>query len=309
MVEQHILEKLQEFQRQAKDIILDKEQEIQLVLACILADGHLLLEDIPGVGKTTLVKTVARLLGLQFSRIQFTNDMLPADILGSSIYSRDKNRFEFHRGPIFAQLVLADELNRATPKTQSACLQAMEERQVSIDGNTYTLPRPFFLVATQNPRQQIGTFPIPESQLDRFLVRLQLGFPSREAERRLLEGESRLLLLERLTPVMSPDDLPPLQEAVRQVHTSPALLNYLQDLVEQSRHRDRSQGLSPRGAQGLLSMAKAWAFLQKREMVLPEDVQTVAVPVMAHRLNPVDDASGDTGIRIVEEILANTRVE
>lgn len=298
------------FCKAAGEIILDKDREIRLALCCILADGHLLIEDVPGVGKTTLVKAIAKLLGLEFSRIQFTNDLLPSDILGTSIYDADRSQFRFVRGPIFSQLVLADELNRATPKTQSACLQAMEERGVTVDGATHLLPAPFFLVATQNPRQQIGTFPLPESQLDRFLMRIELGFPSREAERRLLLGEGRQALVEVAKPIMTLDDLRGMQACTRAVHVSEAIVSYIQDLVSLSRERlSGGRGISPRGSLGLLRSAQAAAFLQNREMVLPEDVKSVAVAVMSHRLNPSDDVSGDAGRRVAEEILSATRVD
>jgi MoxR-like ATPase len=257
------------------------------------------------------VKTLAKLIGLDSSRIQFTNDLLPADILGSSIYDPDRKLFVFHRGPIFAQLVLADELNRATPKTQSACLQAMEERRVTVDGVTHELPEPFFLIATQNPRQQIGTFPLPESQLDRFQMRLTLGYPNREAERRLLLGESRLDLVESLKPVATPNDLLEMRKAAAQVHASDGILDYVQDLIRHTRERlpSGAPGLSPRGALSLMSAARAWAFLQRRAMILPEDVQAVAVAVMSHRLNPVDDLTGLTGARWAEDVIAAIRVD
>lgn len=303
-------DRIQAFLKEANAVILDKDREIALTLCCLVADGHLLIEDIPGVGKTTLVKTLARLMNLETSRIQFTNDLLPADILGSSIYDADRKGFIFHRGPIFAQMVLADELNRATPKTQSACLQAMEERRVTVDGVTHPLPNPFFLIATQNPRQQIGTFPLPESQLDRFLMRIELGYPSRDAEKRLLMGQSRLTLVEDLKPVFHPADLLQMQEASRTVHMSDTIVNYVQDLVAKTRERQAAgRGLSPRGALCLVRAAQAWAFLQKRNVVLPEDVQAVAISVMSHRLNPVEDLAGETGTRMAEDIVAAVRVD
>ena len=310
-----LYEKLDLLRKEASNVILDKGREIELALCCLISGGHLLIEDIPGVGKTTLVKTLSKLLALETSRIQFTNDLLPGDILGSSIYDADRKGFVFHRGPIFAPLVLADELNRATPKTQSACLQAMEERKITVDGVTYDLPQPFFMIATQNPRQQIGTFPLPESQLDRFLMRLSLGYPSREAEKSLLLGESRLLLVEDLKPVATPMDLLQMQAAARGVHASENIISYIQDLIEKTRTGASSgtkmtmHGLSPRGALSLVSAARAWAFLQGRTMVLPEDVQAVAIPVMSHRLNPVDDLTGDTGTRWAEDIVASVRVD
>ncbi len=303
-------ERLDAFRAAASRVILDKDREVALTLACLLADGHLLIEDIPGVGKTTLVKTVARLMNLGSSRIQFTNDMLPADIVGSSIFDDIKKNFMFHPGPIFAQAVLADELNRATPKTQSACLQAMEERRVTVDGVTHELPKPFFLIATQNPRQQIGTFPLPESQLDRFLMRIELGYPSREAEKKLLLGERRLDLVDELEPVFQANDLADAQSAVKAIHVSDNIVGYIQDLVAKSRENVATgRGISPRGALCLVHASQAWALLQKRPMVLPEDVQAIAIPVMSHRLNPVDDLSGETGTRLAEDILSAVRVD
>ena len=308
-LDQDIHARLDNFLAQAGTIILDKQREIKLTLCCILADGHLLIEDIPGVGKTTLVKVFAQSLGFNTSRIQFTNDLLPADILGSSIYDPQTREFLFHKGPIFAELVLADELNRATPTTQSACLQAMEENRVSVDGRTHELPKPFFLIATQNPRQQVGTFPLPESQLDRFLMRIEIGYPSRQAEKSLLLGEDRSKLVEELKPVFHPSDLLEMQKTVRQVHTSDAIIGYIQDLVEQTRVRAGTQGLSPRGALCLVHAAQAWAVLNRRQMVLHEDVQAVALAVMSHLLNPVEDLSGETGKRLAEDILSSVRVD
>lgn len=303
-------ERLDAFKAAASKVILDKDREILLTLCCLIADGHLLIEDVPGVGKTTLVKTLARLMNLETSRIQFTNDLLPADILGSSIFDETKRAFLFHRGPIFAQLVLADELNRATPKTQSACLQAMEERRVTVDGVTHSLPAPFFLIATQNPRQQVGTYPLPESQLDRFLMRVELGYPSRAAEKALLLGESRLTMVEDLSPVFQPQDLLSIQDAARAVHVSENIVSYIQDLVAKTRENVAvGRGLSPRGALCLVHASQAWALLQKRQMVLPEDVQAIALSVMSHRLNPVDDLSGETGLRMAEDVLASVRVD
>jgi MoxR-like ATPase len=307
-------DKLPLFWQHANSVIVDKEREVRLTLCCLLAGGHLLIEDVPGVGKTTLVKMLARLMGLQTSRIQFTNDLLPADIIGSSIFNTQQSQFIFHPGPIFAQLVLGDELNRATPKSQSACLQAMEEHHVTVDGVTHALPQPFFFIGTQNPRGQIGTFPLPESQLDRFLMRVELGYPSRAGERELLLGVSREAMLENLPSIFNASELQELQAHVRGVKTSSALIDYIQNLVFQSRQSSSSQGgsglgLSPRGSLNLLHAAQAWAFLQNRDHVLPEDVQAVAVAVMSHRLNPIDDPTGETGRRLAEDILLNVRVD
>jgi len=273
------------------EVVLGKDHEIRLALACLLARGHLLIEDLPGVGKTTLAHTLAKVLGLQFTRIQFTADLLPADILGVSIFEPRKGEgtsgFVFHAGPIFSQLVLTDEINRATPKTQSALLEAMEERQVSTEGQTRKLPAPFFVIATQNPHHLVGTFPLPESQLDRFLMRVTLGFPDRSAERTLLKGRDRREVLEQLQPVMTPEQLMAFQADVAQVHAADALLDYLQNLVEATRTSGEfAEGLSPRAGLAWLAAARAWALLEGREMVLPEDVQAVALPILAHRLTP-----------------------
>ena len=271
-------------------IILGKERELRLALTCLVARGHLLIEDVPGVGKTTLAHVLARLIGLQFQRIQFTSDLLPADILGVSIFDRASSAFRFHPGPVFAQLILADEINRATPKTQSALLEAMEERQVTADGETLALPEPFFVIATQNPAHQIGTFPLPESQLDRFLLRIRLGYPDRAAERALLMGEDRRELLERQPAVASPGALLELQHAAQQLHVSAALVDYVQALLETTRNDpELVSGLSPRAGLGLLAAARAWALLDGRDHVLPEDVQTLFPHVAAHRLHLAGD--------------------
>ena len=303
-------EKFQQFWKVANGIILDKEKELMLTMCSLMANGHLLIEDIPGVGKTTLVKMLSRLLGLKTSRIQFTNDLLPGDILGSSIFDPDKRGFNFYPGPIFSELILADELNRATPKTQSAFLQVMEERKVTMDGETHSLPQPFFIIATQNPRQQIGTFSLPESQLDRFLMRIEIGHPSREAERKLLLGVSRESLLTQLEPIFNAQDLLEIQKMVSQVHISEAIVDYLQDIIAMTRtQKDSGNGLSPRGALCLVSASRAWAYLQNRQMVLPEDVQAVAISVMSHRLNPSEDLTGETGKQISENILKSVLVD
>jgi MoxR-like ATPase len=292
---------------QIGQIIVGKEDAVRLAAACLLARGHLLIEDIPGVGKTTLAQTLARSLGLQFRRIQFTSDLLPADIVGNSIFDRDQQRFVFHAGPLFSQMVLIDEINRATPKTQSALLEAMEETHVTIDGVTHPLPAPFFVIATQNPQHQIGTFPLPESQLDRFLMRIELGVPGRAAERTMLLGQDRKILLKEFRPVMPIEVLAEVQEQVRAVHTSPALLDYLQDLLEASRRRHRT-GLSPRAGLALLHAAQAWALMQGREMVLPEDIQAVGVAVMAHRLGHDLEATEASGRSLAQSLLREVPV-
>src|SRR5436190_4644902 len=257
--------------RQVGRVILGKEHQIRLALACMIARGHLLIEDIPGVGKTTLAHALATTLGLQFQRIQFTSDLLPADILGVSIFDRDASNFRFHPGPIFAQLILADEVNRATPKTQSALLEAMEEHQVTAEGETRPLPEPFFVIATQNPSHQIGTFPLPESQLDRFLMRIELGYPDAAAERALLRGEDRRDLLNQIKPCMQPADLLAMQREAQQVHTSDALLDYIQALVNHTRNSPGyAGGLSPRAALALVHATRAWALLDARKHAVPE---------------------------------------
>jgi MoxR-like ATPase len=273
-------------------IVLGKERQIRLALACLLARGHLLIEDLPGVGKTTLAHVLARLLGLHFQRIQFTSDLLPADIIGVSIFDRSLGTFQFHPGPIFAQLILADEVNRATPKTQSALLEAMEEHQVTAEGETRLLPEPFFVIATQNPSYQIGTFPLPESQLDRFLMRIELGYPDHAAERALLQGVDRRDLLGAVQPCLEPGDLIELQQATTQIHAADALIDYIQALVERTRRApEYENGLSPRAALALLGAARAWALLEGREMVLPEDVQAVLPGVAPHRLRVAGEGS------------------
>lgn len=284
----------------ASQIILGKETQIRLALACLLARGHLLIEDLPGVGKTTLAHTLARLLGLQFSRVQFTSDMLPADIIGISIFDRERSSFRFLPGALFSQVLLADEINRATPKTQSALLEAMEERQVTTEGETRALPDPFFVIATQNPSNQIGTFPLPESQLDRFLLRIDLGYPDRAAERALLESGGRREQLPTLAACFTPDQLGPLQQQAADIHVSPALLDYVQTLIEATRTSPKFvHGLSPRAGLALLAASRAWAFIAGRTMVMPEDVQAVLHSVACHRLRLVNS----TGHARAEDII------
>ncbi|HEX8404195.1 MAG TPA: MoxR family ATPase [Duganella sp.] len=285
--------KLHAVARQVGDIIVGKDMQIRQALTCLLAGGHLLVEDVPGVGKTTLAHALAISLGLRFNRIQFTSDLLPADVNGISIYEREKNGFVFHPGPIFTQVLLADEINRATPKTQSGLLEAMEERQVSADGVTRPLPLPFFVIATQNPTHQIGTFPLPESQLDRFLMCLSLGYPDAAAERALLMGEDRRVLLKTLPAAMTAPELAAAQQSLKQIHVSGPLVDYVQALAAASRQNGMfAEGMSPRAAIALLQAARAWAALEGRNHVLPEDVQAVLVPVCAHRLRPLKAAHG-----------------
>ena len=274
---------------EAGQLIVGKPDILRQSLTCLLAGGHLLIEDVPGVGKTTLAHVLARLLGLDFQRVQFTADMLPADILGVSIYDRDEGRFHFHAGPVFAQLVLADEINRATPKTQSALLEAMEERQVTADGETRPLPEPFFVIATQNPRTQIGTFGLPESQLDRFLMRVSIGYPDAQAERELLAGGDRRQKLADVHPCIGPAAVLAWQRRVDTVYAAPALLDYLQLLLAASRSSAHWEtGLSPRAGLALLRAARAWALIDGRGQVVPEDVQAVFPSVAGHRLNVID---------------------
>ena len=271
------------------EIILGKRRELRLAVTCLLAGGHLLIEDLPGVGKTTLAHLLARLLGLEFQRIQFTSDLLPADIVGVSIFDRDSGAFRFHRGPIFSQVLLTDEINRATPRAQSALLEAMEERQVTVEGETYQLPDPFFVIATQNPSDQIGTFALPESQLDRFLMRISIGYPSRDAELELLNGENRRVLLSRTEAQLNIEDLRRLQRQVNNVHVAAPLMEYIQDLLTFSRQAPNfANGLSPRAGLALVHAAKAWALMDGRGHALPEDVQEILPSVVAHRLGRPD---------------------
>ncbi len=289
-------------------IILGKPEMIRLALACLLGRGHLLVEDLPGMGKTTLAQALARVLGLQFQRIQFTADLLPADILGSSIFNRGENRFEFHPGPIFAQVLLADEVNRATPKTQSALLEAMAEQQVTVEGATRPLPQPFFVIATQNPLHQIGTYPLPESQLDRFLMRLSVGYPDLRAERELLRGDDRQQLLAALKAQVSVASLQSWQLAVEKISVSDTLLDYVQSLLIASRNGSVFlHGLSPRAGLALLRAARAYAFVSGRDHVLPDDVQAVFVPVAAHRLW-LRDAREEHSERAVHALLTSVPV-
>ena len=298
---------VQQVTNQIDGLILGKSHQVRLAFACLLARGHLLIEDLPGMGKTTLAHGLAHTLGLSFRRIQFTSDLLPADVVGVSIYQPDSRDFRFHPGPVFTQLLLADELNRATPKTQGALLEAMEEHQVTSDGVTHPLPEPFFVVATQNPRHQVGTYPLPESQLDRFLMRIDMGYPDRRAERELLKGRDRRALLDDLPAVLDGARLLALQERVVQVRAAEALLDYVQDLITASRRSPRfTHVLSPRAGLALLAAARAWALLDGRDLVLPEDVQAVAGPVMAHRLQPAEartDASA-----LIDELIRSVPI-
>jgi len=288
----------------ASQVILGKDHEIRLALACLLANGHLLIEDLPGVGKTTLAHVLAKISGLNYSRIQFTSDLLPADILGISIFERQTNTFTFHPGPVFSNIILADEINRATPKAQSALLEAMEESQVTIEGETRELPHPFFVIATQNPTYQIGTFPLPESQLDRFHMRIKLGFPSHEAERALLSGEERSKILGRLESCISDKELIDIQKKVQEIFVSEAILDYIQAILAHTRQSPEFiAGLSPRAGLALLSCAKAWSFISGRDHALPDDVQTVLPYVVKHRLRTNMDANSVDSEDAIEQLL------
>lgn len=275
--------------RALEQVIFGKEPQIKLALCALLSQGHLLLEDLPGMGKTTLSHALAQLLGLSYQRVQFTSDLLPADILGNSIFNPQKNQFEFHAGPIFSQVVLADEINRAGPKTQSAMLEAMEEQQISIDGVAHALPAPFFVIATQNPSFQSGTFALPESQLDRFFMRLSLGFPPAEAEKRLIQGKNKTH--SALEPVLTGEQLQQLQAQVKQVTLADPVVEYILALVTFSRHSEQNmQPLSPRASIAIATGAKAWAFMHGRDYVTPDDVQAVFPAIAEHRINPLGDS-------------------
>ncbi len=289
-------------------VILGKPAQLRLCLACLLARGHLLIEDVPGVGKTTLAHALAHVLGLAWRRVQFTSDLLPADIIGVSVFDRARQRFDFRQGPVFTQLLLADEVNRASPRTQSALLEAMEERQISADGTTYALPEPFFVVATQNPHEQLGTFALPESQLDRFLMRIRLGYPDAAHERALLRGGERREILAGIAPILSAQAMLRMQRTVRELHIADTLLDYTQLLIARTRERpDLKLGLSPRAGQGLLRAAQAWAYLGQRHAVLPEDVQAVLPAVIAHRLEG-RDAAARPGEELAREIIESAAV-
>lgn len=311
LLENSMFTKVHEVAKQLNHIIIGKPQQIQQALVCLLAGGHLLIEDLPGVGKTTLAQALAKSLGLAFNRVQFTSDLLPTDIIGVSIFEREKNQFVFHPGPIFTQVLLADEINRATPKTQSALLEAMEEQQVSAEGETRPLPQPFFVIATQNPSHQVGTFALPESQLDRFLMCISLGYPDAAAERALLAGDDRRQLIRTMQAAMQPQEMREVQAAIRQIHVSEALIHYVQQLAQASRSNTHFiEGMSPRAAIALLQAAKAWAALEGRDHVLPEDVQAVLIPVVAHRLRPRQSPNikTQTSTELLTQIMHSVKV-
>lgn len=287
-------------------ILLDKKAEIEKSLVCILAQGHLLIEDVPGVGKTTLVQLLAKLLGLQSSRVQFTNDLLPADVLGNMVYDTDSKSFKFHKGPVFAQLVLADELNRANPRTQSALLQAMEEAEVTLDGNHYPLPEPFCLIATQNPRSQIGTSSLPESQLDRFLMSLELSHASPEAEKKIIQGLDAREQLRHLAPVLTAHEVLAMQKQVEKIHVADRVAFYISQLLQRSRQKDHSMPLSIRAGMALAKAGRACAFLEGRDHVLPDDIQKIAIEVLAHRLGGFEGVAKGRGL--AHELLREVEV-
>ncbi|CAB5095311.1 FIG022979: MoxR-like ATPases [Olavius algarvensis associated proteobacterium Delta 3] len=297
-------EPFEEIVSQIGTVVLGKQKQIQLALTCLLARGHLLIEDLPGIGKTTLAKVLSKCLGLRFQRIQFTSDLLPGDILGTSVFDRKNGSFIFHPGPIFTQVLLADEINRATPKTQSALLEAMEERQVTVEGKTRRLKEPFYVIATQNPFEQSGTFPLPESQLDRFLMRIHLGYPGREAEKTLLQKGDVQQALSDLRPFLTNGNVMRIQEQIAQVHASDTLLEYVEDLLLFSRSApDFALGLSPRAGLSILRAARSWAFLRGRDFVLPEDVQKVLPWVVAHRLRSREDYREFSHEKLMEILL------
>lgn len=305
--DEHVSQRLGAAIAQVNQVVLGKPRQVKLAFACLIAGGHLLLEDVPGVGKTTLAHALAATFALDFQRVQFTSDLLPSDIIGVSVYERETSQFRFHPGPIFTGLLLADEINRASPKTQSALLEAMAEYQVTVDGQTHALAQPFFVVATQNPLDLNGTFPLPDSQLDRFMLRLSLDYPDAAAERALLTGSDRRDLLAQLTPKIDAQALGTLHRQTHAITASSALLDYLQALLSASRrHRDIQVGLSPRAGLALLGAARAWALLSGRTHVLPEDVQALFVPLAAHRLLPVRGTDGDT---LARQLLAEVAVD
>jgi MoxR-like ATPase len=290
-------------------VILGKSPQLRLCVACLLSRGHLLIEDVPGVGKTTLAHALAQVFGLGWNRVQFTSDLLPADIIGVSVFDRGAQQFEFRKGPVFTQLLLADEVNRASPRTQSALLEAMEERQVSADGQTYVLPEPFFVVATQNPTEQLGTFALPESQLDRFLMRVELGYPDAAHERELLRSGERRDRLAALAATLDSVRVCELQQRVRRVHIAEALLDYAQRLIARTReHQALKLGLSPRAGQGLMRASQAWALLQGRNAVMPEDLQAVFAPIAGHRLVLRDEYAARASRDVIDELLRSVPV-
>ncbi|WP_067867070.1 AAA family ATPase [Neptuniibacter marinus] len=302
-------DKLKQLIDSVGEILYGKEEQIKQAVTCLISGGHLLIEDEPGMGKTSLAHALAQVMSLDFQRLQFTSDMLPADIIGVSIFNGNSGEFVYHKGPVFTQLLLADEINRTTPKTQSALLEAMEEGQVSVEGETYSLPTPFFVIATQNPISQYGTFPLPESQLDRFLMRIQLGYPSEQAERELLVGGDARKKIPSLTPCLTPAELLELRDLCSEVNVSGSVLDYILRLIRFTRDATHFEfGVSPRGSLALLNTAKTWAFLHGRDYVVPEDVQAMLQPVFAHRLRGVKESGEYAGEGYIKKILTQVDV-
>lgn len=301
--------KIQQAIQQVETVVKGKHASIRMAMACFLAGGHVLLDDLPGMGKTTLAMALAKVMGLQYKRVQFTSDLLPADILGATLYDQENSQFRFQKGPVFTQILLADEINRSSPKTQSALLEAMSERTVSVDGQSLALPQPFFVIATQNPISQLGTFPLPESQLDRFLISLRLGYPDARSERDLLKGLVGKHQLEHVQQVLDEQSIAQLQQISEQITVSDAVLDYLQALVQATRdHADLAYGISPRGALALVRMAKAWALMSQRDYVIADDIQAVVPAVFLHRLSPAARSSQEAEA-IVQKVLQQVAVD
>lgn len=300
---------IQEFLGSAESSILGKQTETKLALCCFLSHGHLLIEDVPGMGKTTFAKTLAKLLDLSFARIQFTNDLMPSDLIGIQIFDAKEGKFNLVHGPVFHQFILADELNRGTPKTQSALLEAMEEKQVTLDGNTIELPHPFFVVATQNPRSQIGTHHLPESQLDRFMMKIKIGYPDSQHEKQIIASDTHQDNYHKLKPAITAEKLSDLYQSVKNVKVTDALLNYVISLLEQSRVNNSFQGLSPRAGKDIIKAAKAWAFINGRDYVLPDDVQAILPSVVSHRLSPFQNQSFEMDKELTTKLIQLTKVD
>lgn len=297
------------FIESAETSVLGKKHELKLALCCFLSGGHLLIEDVPGVGKTTFAKTMAKLLDLSFSRIQFTNDLMPSDLLGIQIYDSKESKFNLIPGPIFNQFILADELNRGTPKTQSALLEAMEEQQVTLDGLTISLPHPFFVLATQNPRSQIGTHHLPESQLDRFMMKIKIGYPDPSFERTLISNDVHLDSFKKLKPLINNSELEKISKTIDQVNLSEKLINYVLDLLENSRQNGIYQGLSPRAGRDIIKAAKSWAFIEGRDFVLPDDVQAILPSVVSHRLAPFQSQNFEEDLELTKSLIKLSHVD
>lgn len=300
---------IQVFLATASNSILGKETEIKLALCCFLSHGHLLIEDVPGMGKTTFAKTMAKLLDLSFARIQFTNDLMPSDLVGIQVFDAKEGKFSLIHGPIFHQFILADELNRGTPKTQSALLEAMEEKQVTLDGDTLNLPHPFFVVATQNPRSQIGTHHLPESQLDRFMMKIKIGYPDSQYEKQIISSDLHSENYHKLKPAITPDNLESLYSAVKEVKVSDKLLDYVLRLLEQSRSNNLYQGLSPRAGRDIIKASKAWAYIHGRDYVLPDDVQAILTSVISHRIAPFQNQSFEQDRELTQTLIKATKVD